>query len=197
MNTSVRLKKLLKSLKITQNEFAKEVGLTQGTVSDIIRGKTKGLSEPIAKLCRYLYNVNPKWLLSGEGEMFLSNDNNQTDEAFKFIEEFLYEFPYIESVKTLPLYDKKNVSSEFVFSTDFLPNDDYFAFPVRGYDMVSQNIFEGDIAICKLTSSRDDLSQNDIVCILNRSLLCLIDKNDLSTTENVVGKLIGTWRKKK
>jgi transcriptional regulator with XRE-family HTH domain len=62
---------MLKALGITQAQFAADIGIKQGTVSDIIRGKTSGLSETAVKLCRYIYNINPTWLLTGEGEMFL------------------------------------------------------------------------------------------------------------------------------
>ncbi len=72
MTGSERLKIFLKEINKTQHEFASDVGLTQGTVSDIIRGKTSGLSLSAVKLCKYLYNANPAWLLTGEGEMFIT-----------------------------------------------------------------------------------------------------------------------------
>lgn len=66
-----RLKYLLNILGISQEKFANDIGIKQGTVSDIIRGKTKNISLPIARLCNFLYGVNPTWLLTGEGDMFL------------------------------------------------------------------------------------------------------------------------------
>ena len=72
-----RLKFLLKELNLTQAQFAEDVGVKQGTISDIIRGKTAGLSVTMAKLCQYIYNVNPTWLLTGEGEMFLGTGRDR------------------------------------------------------------------------------------------------------------------------
>jgi transcriptional regulator with XRE-family HTH domain len=65
---------MLKTLGITQSQFADDIGIKQGSVSDIIRGKTAGLSETAIKLCSFIYNINPDWLLTGEGEMFLPED---------------------------------------------------------------------------------------------------------------------------
>lgn len=68
---SERIKIIIKTLGIKNKEFAKELGLTQGGLSDIINGRVKKLSGTFIELLKLKYNVNPTWLLTGEGEMFL------------------------------------------------------------------------------------------------------------------------------
>ncbi|HOP28105.1 MAG TPA: helix-turn-helix transcriptional regulator [Spirochaetota bacterium] len=84
MSGSERLKLFLKTMGKTQQQFAQDVGLTQAAISDIIRGKTPSVSDSVARLCMYLYNANPRWLLTGEGEMFLSAIPNIAESGDQF-----------------------------------------------------------------------------------------------------------------
>ncbi len=63
-----RVKSLRKERKITQGDLAQAIGITQGFISDIERGKTTPGSDILLSLSRY-FEVNPNWLLKGEGEM--------------------------------------------------------------------------------------------------------------------------------
>ena len=104
MMVSERLDLMLKRLDITQTQFANDMGIEQGTVSDIIRGKTKGLSKTIAKLSAYKYNINPTWLLMGEDEMFMPDSDspsiNLNPKELKIIK------AYREKVEIQPAIDK-------------------------------------------------------------------------------------------
>jgi len=72
-----RLKKLLDILKIRQNQFALSVDLSPSYISDMITGKKTGFStETLVKITE-LYRVNLTWLLTGEGEMFVSASENE------------------------------------------------------------------------------------------------------------------------
>jgi len=71
-----RLKIIIKSLGINQKKLAESVGLQPSTISDFMNGRFKSLSsDTIEKLYR-VYGVNPLWLLTGEGEMFLFNSSD-------------------------------------------------------------------------------------------------------------------------
>ena len=76
MQTNIRLEKIRKSLKLTKSVFAESIGLSAGGYSDIISGRNKGISKPVIKAIEYCYKVNPTWLLTGEGEMFLGRSGN-------------------------------------------------------------------------------------------------------------------------
>jgi transcriptional regulator with XRE-family HTH domain len=73
---SQRLRQLIHTLKIRDKDFAAAAQVTKQTLSAYL----KGTREPsLSKLANWVlaYNVNGTWLLTGQGEMFLS-DPNQT-----------------------------------------------------------------------------------------------------------------------
>ena len=93
-----RIKAIRKSLKLSQTEFGKQIGVTIGVIRNLEDGVTQLRSPQFELFCK-VYNVNPDWLLSGIGEMFLPhNDNtlsslqkeyNLSDNAMKLIHNFI------------------------------------------------------------------------------------------------------------
>lgn len=73
-----RLKKLITVLGITQSEFANSIGVKSAYISDIISGRTKGFSVEMLNNIYSEYSVNINWLLTGEGEMFLSKKSTNS-----------------------------------------------------------------------------------------------------------------------
>jgi transcriptional regulator with XRE-family HTH domain len=79
MNTlENRVALLCKTLKLTQSEFAKELGLTQSTVSGWTTGKSKFTESNIRLIC-FTFHVSEHWLRTGEGQMFTSEDPDTTE----------------------------------------------------------------------------------------------------------------------
>lgn len=66
-----RLKQLRKALNLSQSKFGELLGTTQRAVSHWERDEAEPSFQQLKKLID-LFNVNPTWLLTGEGEMFLS-----------------------------------------------------------------------------------------------------------------------------
>lgn len=65
-----RLETYQKSQNITQTTLAQAAGIRQGFLNQILRGK-KGISaKVIINISRAFKNLNLRWLLTGEGEMF-------------------------------------------------------------------------------------------------------------------------------
>ena len=64
-----RLKDLRKNLGMSQEAFAKELGLTKNYVSLVENGNRNLSTQSIKILCS-LFNVNEEWLRTGNGEMF-------------------------------------------------------------------------------------------------------------------------------
>ena len=64
-----RLKQLRKALKLYQGDFAKQIGLTQTSLSVIESGRNPLTDRNIKLICS-TFNVNERWLRDGEGEMF-------------------------------------------------------------------------------------------------------------------------------
>lgn len=71
-----RIKILRDYLKLSQEELAKELGLKQGSYSDIERGKN-ALSGPVMELLRVKFGVNQVWIETGEGAMITSQPYSQ------------------------------------------------------------------------------------------------------------------------
>ena len=67
MNT--RIKAIRKYFKLNQTEFGAKIGLKQRTIADIERGRNALTKRNFDNICR-VFNVNPEWLKTGEGEMF-------------------------------------------------------------------------------------------------------------------------------
>ena len=80
-----RLRKLRNALGLTQEQFAKELGISFATVNRYEKGKRS----PDAEFFQVLvdrYKVNLNWLFTGEGPMFLATSVEHSDsELFKVL----------------------------------------------------------------------------------------------------------------
>lgn len=101
-----RIKEVRKSLNLNQVEFGLKLGISVGVISNIElhRNKTDISKNPICNLICNIFNVNPNWLLTGEGEMFVDSSNNSSlsslrqeydlsDDAIKVIQNFIQMTP--------------------------------------------------------------------------------------------------------
>ncbi len=72
MNT--RLKKIRKSLGLSQEKFGEKIGLKKNSLSQLENGVNAITDRIINDVCREFY-INPEWLRYGTGEMHIqSND---------------------------------------------------------------------------------------------------------------------------
>ena len=67
MNT--RITQIRKHEKMNQDAFAEALGLTKNFISLVETGKREPSERTIRDICRE-FNVNEKWLRTGEGEIF-------------------------------------------------------------------------------------------------------------------------------
>lgn len=78
-----RIKKVRKELGLTQEEFANKLGLHRNTIKKYENGESIP-STKFLKLLEYEFGINPRWILKGEGEMFLpSNYEKRKEELYK------------------------------------------------------------------------------------------------------------------
>ena len=66
-----RLKNIITELNISQKDFAETIGITTSGLSDILNGRTKGVTITLAYAIQAIYNIDAHWLLSGKGGMHL------------------------------------------------------------------------------------------------------------------------------
>lgn len=81
-----RFKEIRTFLEMKQGDFAKEIKLTQGHVSDI-ENKRKGVSDRVIEIICLKFNINETWLRTGEGEMYQHTDTDDYSEISTLIGE--------------------------------------------------------------------------------------------------------------
>lgn len=75
MTQGERVKELRKTLSLTLEKFGQRIGVGKSTVSDLENGR-RSFSEHMTKsICRE-FNVDYMWLTTGDGEMFIDNDDD-------------------------------------------------------------------------------------------------------------------------
>ena len=81
MSINDRVKSILKSEKvnITLEKFGERLGVKKNAISAIENGRNS-LTDQMTKLICREFNVNEAWLRTGEGKMFLENDDDFADQ---------------------------------------------------------------------------------------------------------------------
>lgn len=81
-----RIKQIIARYGLTQTEFAKQLGVSKGLVSQIMSGGRQISNETISRIENSFPRVNHIWLTTGEGDMFTqevaSKQPKQTEFAF-------------------------------------------------------------------------------------------------------------------
>lgn len=80
-----RLKKLRKSLDLTQQEFADKIGIARGNIGAYEVGKNAPSDAVISLICKTDFSrgrVNENWLRTGEGDMFTEMSRDEQIEKF-------------------------------------------------------------------------------------------------------------------
>lgn len=68
-----RIKQIRKEKGLTQVEFGEKIGVKGNTVTNYETGLRNPTDAVVLSICRE-FNVNEKWLRTGEGEMLLEED---------------------------------------------------------------------------------------------------------------------------
>ena len=77
-----RIKSIRTTMNMSQQQFAERIGITRSAVANIESGKKSPSELAINAIC-YVFNVNKKWLYTGEGKMFNNTPNIKETEAFR------------------------------------------------------------------------------------------------------------------
>lgn len=98
MTMGDRIKKVRKSLELTQQEFADQIGSKRNTIATYEMGRTEPSAAVISLVCTK-FNISEIWLRTGKGEMFnakssaameaLARERGLTHSDFVLIEKFL------------------------------------------------------------------------------------------------------------
>ena len=78
-----RLKYVRKELGLTQKGFAEKLGITQAALNEIEHGRS-GLTKSRLSQIAHVFNVNPEWLTTGQGGVFLEGKTPDEEDAAAF-----------------------------------------------------------------------------------------------------------------
>lgn len=79
MNIGERIRRLRKTLDLTQKEFGERIGIKGNTVAQYELGRNEPIDAVISLICRE-FNVNEEWLREGEGEIFKAAPSDALDQ---------------------------------------------------------------------------------------------------------------------
>ncbi len=71
-----RIRMIRKKLNLSQDEFGKKIGLTRGAITNAELGRATIKPLFIEHICD-TFQVNEKWITTGEGEMFIKMDPDE------------------------------------------------------------------------------------------------------------------------
>lgn len=86
MTLGDRIKKARRSLELTQQKFAEQIGTTQNNIASYEIGRREPSASAINNICK-TFNINEHWLRTGEGDMFVKQSNE--DELSSIVERLL------------------------------------------------------------------------------------------------------------
>ena len=91
-NISERLKLVLESKKLSIRSFSRTIHCADTTIGAILNEKAEPNFSTLYSILEAYPEISPKWLITGEGEMYVRNDSN---------DEKLYEEFYANHVKEI------------------------------------------------------------------------------------------------
>jgi transcriptional regulator with XRE-family HTH domain len=100
-----RLQMIRKRLNINQKDFARELGISNASLSEVEAGNTKPMIEIYFHITGK-FNINQTYLLFGAGDMFIEEGSGGTfpgggdKEFMEFMEKFLFYFKNSKLVRT-------------------------------------------------------------------------------------------------
>ena len=198
--TGERIRAIRNSRKMTQKEFSASLGIVQGFLCSIERGR-KIPSDTLMIALQHLYGINPGWLKDGTGEMSLhiSPVSSPLDRS-------------AIPLNKAPPNSHESMSASMVKEFISIPEvpDDCFAFEYIG-DFMSPTIRDGDIVVIKPGSQP---VSGDIILIVGQwgdsflrryrrrgnEVLCSADNSSYSTFRpekniKILGIVHAVWRK--
>ncbi len=77
MDEKDRLLAVIQSENLTSKQFADEVGILPGTVSNIVSGRNKPSLDVMQKILKQYPQISSDWLILGEGQMYRQKSDSQ------------------------------------------------------------------------------------------------------------------------
>ncbi len=78
-----RIKQIMEAVGLSQQDFAKELGISAASLSSIFTGRTNPTNNHVMAIHRVFPQINVNWLLFGEGDMIMENQGSKDSSANK------------------------------------------------------------------------------------------------------------------
>lgn len=75
MELKDRLQVILDEQHLKQKDLASTIKVTEGYISNMLKGKRNNISEALAMLIEQTYGYSAQWILTGEGERYITQAN--------------------------------------------------------------------------------------------------------------------------
>jgi len=151
-----RIKEVRLSRGLTQQAFASKLGIVQGFLSDVERGKKYPSDTLLIALC-HLYEINEEWLLTGNGEV--SRKVILQEEIDRIVASRTV------LLKRVPPEFPEGITDEDIYDRIVLPGVPEGCFALLFYgDFMSPTIHDGDLVIFKAC---EEFVNGDIVLLNN------------------------------
>ena len=70
MTEKERIEQVIKSMNLTARQFAAEIHVQPGTISNMMAGRNNPSLEVMKRIMERYPTLNPEWLIAGRGEMW-------------------------------------------------------------------------------------------------------------------------------
>jgi repressor LexA len=202
----LRIKEVRQAKGMTQRQFSHSLGIVQGFLSGIERGKKNPSDTLLIALC-HLYEINRDWLYAGKGEMFSSVPLPNT-----LIQAFVT--TRIPLLKKIPQGFPDSVNEEEIYDYVSLPDVPRGCYAIITYgDFMAPTIRDGDMVIFK---TGGEVNNKDIILVNNRWDEVILRRYRIvgaevvfspdnhayapfkpDSTTQIIGTVVDVWRKVK
>jgi transcriptional regulator with XRE-family HTH domain len=162
-----RIVELRELMKLSQKDFARKIGISQGALSQIESDRTQASFETIQKM-NEVFNVNCNWLINGLGEVLLGA--HKTGSQGKGIGSS-YPKSFIPLIKEEAhagyingFANKTYLSQLDVYQIPGFEKGDYRLFEIVGDSMVP-TLHPGEIVVCEMVPDHAAI-ENSTLCVL-------------------------------
>lgn len=76
-----RIRAIMDSYELTQQQFAQKLGLGAATISSIFTGRTNPTNNHVQAIHKAFPEISTNWVLFGEGSMFVSEHSNSSSDS--------------------------------------------------------------------------------------------------------------------
>lgn len=117
MSINQRFSILMKELNFYPSSLAKEIGVSQSSIKQVVDGENLPSAKVLVPLLEKFPLINMNWLLLGTGEMFLTENGNteekitQRDKVIKILEESVADLR-----RTVQMMDKRIEEKDAIIS---------------------------------------------------------------------------------